>query len=65
MIEIKDRVWVFHLIEDEARRHNVGVIGTQVCGTLHNQVLIDCAAHQLRLVDFQPKQIIENSLFEL
>jgi len=56
---------VFHLIEDEARRHNVSVIGTQICGTLHNQVLIDCASHHLRLVDFQSNQIIENSLFEL
>lgn len=56
---------VFHLIEDEARRRNVGVIGTQICGTLHNRVLIDCAAHHLRLVDFESKQIIENSLFEL
>ncbi len=56
---------VFNLVEDEARRLGVRVVGTQICGTLHNKVLLDCAAHYLRLVDFTPRQVIENSLFEL
>jgi glutamate formiminotransferase len=56
---------VFHLVEEEATRLGVRVIGTQICGTLRNQVLIDCAAHVLRLTDFQPKQIIENNIFDL
>jgi glutamate formiminotransferase/formiminotetrahydrofolate cyclodeaminase len=56
---------VFRLIEDEARAKGVGVLGTQIVGTLHNDALISCAGHALRLVDFDPKQIIENHMIGL
>ncbi len=56
---------VFGLIESEARRLGVTVIGTQIVGTLQNEALIDCAAYHLRLVDFSPDQIIENHMIGL
>lgn len=56
---------VFRLIEDEAARYGVRVLGTQIVGTLHNKALLDCAAHALRLVDFSPDQIIENHMIGL
>ena len=56
---------VFRVIEDEALRRGVRVIGTQIVGTLHNEALINCAAHTLRLVDFDSKQIIENHMIGL
>ena len=37
----------------------------QIVGTLHQDVLIECASHYLRLVDFQDKQIIENHMIGL
>lgn len=56
---------VFHVIESEAERLGVRVLGTQLVGTLHNQALIDCAAHSLRLMDFSPEQIIENHMLSM
>ena len=56
---------VFNVIEMEAHRKGVQVIGTQIVGTLHNEVLIDAAAHHLRLVDFKQTQIIENHMINL
>lgn len=56
---------VFNLIEDEARRFGVQVIGTQIVGALHSHSLIDAAAHYLRLVDFDPQQIIENHMIDV
>lgn len=53
---------VFNTIESEANRLGVRVLGTQLVGTLHNQSLVDCAAYTLRLIDFDPKQIIENHM---
>ena len=56
---------VFKLIELEAQRHNVSVIGTQIVGTLPQEALINCAEFFLKLENFNRDQIIENHLVEL
>lgn len=56
---------VYNVVKDEAERLGVGVIGTQIVGSLHNNALIDAAAHMLRLVDFSHSQIIESHIQEL
>jgi glutamate formiminotransferase len=56
---------VFNLIEAEARRYGVAVVGTQIIGTLPQEALISCAEHYLRLVDFSSEQIIENHVLDL
>jgi glutamate formiminotransferase / 5-formyltetrahydrofolate cyclo-ligase len=61
---------VFNLIEAEARRYGVPVVGGQICGVVAQDVLVQCAEWYLRLESingpFDPKrQIIENHLLEL
>lgn len=56
---------VFQLVENEAKRFGLTVVGTQICGTLHQNVLVDSAAYFLRIVDFDENQILENSILSL
>jgi glutamate formiminotransferase / 5-formyltetrahydrofolate cyclo-ligase len=56
---------VFNLVESEARRYGVPVVGTQIVGTLPQEALITCAEYSLRLEGFQRKQILENHLVGL
>lgn len=61
---------VFNLIETEAKRYGVPVVGGQICGVVAQEVLVQCAEWYLRLESingpFDPKrQIIENHLLEL
>jgi glutamate formiminotransferase / 5-formyltetrahydrofolate cyclo-ligase len=56
---------VFNLIESEAARFGVAVVGTQIVGTLPQEALINCAEHSLKLEEFDRKQIIENHLVDL
>lgn len=56
---------VLKVIEAEADRQGIRVIGTQLVGTLHQEALINCAAFYLKLVDFDNKQIIENHMIGL
>lgn len=61
---------VFNLIEAEAKRYGVPVVGGQICGVVAQEVLVQCAEWYLRLESingpFDPKrQIIENHLLEL
>ena len=61
---------VFNLLENEARRYGVPVIGGQICGVVAQEVLVQCAEWYLRLESingpFDPKrQIIENHLLDL
>jgi glutamate formiminotransferase len=61
---------VFNLLEAEARRFGVPVIGAQICGVVAQEVLVQCAEWYLRLESingpFDPKrQIIENHLLDL
>ena len=53
---------VFKLIESEALRYGVSVVGSQIVGTLPQEALINCAEYFLKLEDFNPNQIIENHL---
>lgn len=53
---------VFKLIESEAQRYGVSVVGSQIVGTLPQEALINCAEHFLKLEDFNRDQIIENHL---
>jgi glutamate formiminotransferase / 5-formyltetrahydrofolate cyclo-ligase len=55
----------FNLIESEAARYGVPVVGTQIIGTLPQEALINCAEYYLRLEGFDRKQIIENHLVDL
>lgn len=55
----------FQVIENEAARYGLTIVGTQICGTLPQEALINCAEYFLRLVDFDPKQIIENNILAL
>ncbi len=55
----------FQLIESEARRYGVSVVGSQVVGTLPQEALINCAEYFLKLEDFNRNQIIENHLVEM
>lgn len=52
----------FNLIESEARRYGVPVVGTQIIGALPQEALISCAEYYLRLENFNRDQIIENHL---
>jgi glutamate formiminotransferase/formiminotetrahydrofolate cyclodeaminase len=56
---------VFQLIEAEANRYGVPVVGTQIIGTLPQEALVSCAEHFLKLEKFNRDQIIENHLVGL
>jgi glutamate formiminotransferase len=61
---------VFNLLEAEAARYGVPVVGGQICGVVAQEVLVQCAEWYLRLESingpFDPqRQIIENQLLEL
>jgi len=56
---------VFNLIEDEANRYGVPVVGTQIIGTLPQEALVACAEYFLKLENFNRDQIIENHLIGL
>lgn len=55
----------FKVIEFEAARYGVNIVGTQIVGTLPQEALISCAEYFLKLVDFSRDQIIENHLIGL
>jgi glutamate formiminotransferase len=55
----------FNLIEAEAARYGVAIVGTQIVGTLPQEALIKCAEYSLRLEKFDRKQIIESHLIDL
>ncbi len=61
---------VFNLIEAEAARFGVPVLGGQICGVVAQEVLVQCAEWYLRLESINGpfdarRQIIENHLLEL
>ena len=55
----------FNLIETEAQRYGIAVVGTQIIGTLPQEALIACAEYALRLEGFDRRQILENHLVTL
>jgi glutamate formiminotransferase len=56
---------VLNLVENEARRYGVSVVGTQIVGCLPQEALVNCAEHYLRLENFNRDQIIEKHLVGL
>lgn len=56
---------VFNLVEAEAARYGVPVVGTQIVGTLPQNALINCAEYFLRLEGFERNQILENHIADL
>lgn len=55
----------FKVIEFEAARYGLTIVGTQIVGTLPQEALINCAEYFLKLVDFNRDQIIENHLIDI
>lgn len=55
----------YKVIESEAARYGLSVVGTQIIGTLPQSALINCAEYFLKLVDFSRDQIIENHMIGL
>jgi len=53
------------VIENEAKRYGLSVVETQICGTLPQEALVNCAEYYLKLVDFDYKQIIENNILAI
>ncbi|SHI11810.1 glutamate formimidoyltransferase [Sporanaerobacter acetigenes] len=55
---------VFDMIEREANRYGVNVIGSEVIGLVPMNALIDCADYYLKVENFDYGQILENRIFE-
>jgi len=55
---------VFDMIEREANRYGVNVIGSEIIGLVPMNALIDCADYYLKIENFDYGQILENRIFE-
>lgn len=53
---------VVETIRNEAARHGVTIIGTEIVGLVPAQALIDCAEHYLQLTGFTSNQVLETRL---
>jgi glutamate formiminotransferase len=54
---------VFETVRDEAARHGVSILGSEVVGLVPLDALLDAAGHYLRLEGFQADQVLERKLF--
>ncbi|MCD6523174.1 MAG: glutamate formimidoyltransferase [Candidatus Diapherotrites archaeon] len=54
---------VFDMIEREANRYGVKVIGSEIIGLVPMDALIDCADYYLKLENFDKKQVLENRIW--
>jgi len=55
---------VFELIQIEARRRGVPVVGSEIIGLVPMGALIDTAAYYLRFEGFDPSQVLESRIYE-
>ncbi|HEY6553274.1 MAG TPA: glutamate formimidoyltransferase, partial [Vicinamibacteria bacterium] len=55
---------VFETVENEARRHGVSVIGSEIVGLVPSEALLEAAEHFLRLERFDPSQVLERRIAE-
>ncbi|MBV1820618.1 glutamate formimidoyltransferase [Anaerosalibacter bizertensis] len=55
---------VFDMIEREANRYGVNVIGSEIIGLVPMNALIDCTNYYLKVEDFDESQILEKRIFE-
>ena len=53
---------VFETVKMEAKRFGVNVVGSEICGLVPQQALLDCAAYYLQLENFDGNQVLENRL---
>ena len=53
---------VFETVKMEAKRYGVNVLGSEFCGLVPQQALLDCAAYYLQLEGFDSNQVLENRL---
>lgn len=56
---------VFETIKNEAERHGVAVIGSEIVGLLPLEALVDTTNHYLRLEQFTVNQVLEKRLLEI
>jgi glutamate formiminotransferase len=56
---------VFETIKNEAERHGVPVIGSEIVGLLPLEAIVDSATHYLRLEKFTVDQVLEKRLLEI
>jgi glutamate formiminotransferase len=56
---------VFETIKNEAERHGVPIIGSEIVGLIPLEALVNVTDHYLRLEKFTDKQVLEKRLFEL
>lgn len=52
----------YQMVEREAARYGIAVVGTQIIGMLPQEALVNCAEYFLKLENFNRAQIIENHL---
>lgn len=55
---------VFDMIEREANRYGVNVIGSEIVGLVPVNALVDCANYYLKVENFDESQILEKRIFE-
>jgi glutamate formiminotransferase len=56
---------VFETIKNEAKRHGVSVIGSEIVGLVPLEALVDVSNHYLRLEKFIVDQVLEKRLLEI
>lgn len=55
---------VFDMIEREANRYGVNVIGSEIIGLVPMMALINCADYYLKIENFSEDQILEKRIYE-
>ena len=55
---------VFDMIEREANRYGVNVIGSEIIGLVPVNALVNCANYYLKVENFDESQILEKRIFE-
>jgi glutamate formiminotransferase / 5-formyltetrahydrofolate cyclo-ligase len=55
---------VFEAVKDEAARHGVRVLETEIVGLVPAAAILGAAAHYLQLPDFTPDRVLENRIRE-
>ncbi len=55
---------VFDMIEREANRYGVNVIGSEIIGLVPTAALVDCADYYLKIENFSHDQLLEKRIYE-
>lgn len=53
---------VFEMVQSEASRHGVSIVGSEIVGLVPDEALLEAAAHYLRIEGFEPGKILERRL---